>query len=159
MKIIYHCYGGAHSSVTAAAIHLGQLPEDSIPAVKDFEKLKLYDWQTQNEHGNIYYIGTDKYNNEIYILGRRKMAETLNILLKDLYSIFNIDSNIMLVDASKHINLIMCIGGILSRRLNFVKLGKSIVIRGTQKSYPYLVALVREVKKRWEPGYEKNIIL
>ncbi|HPZ72110.1 MAG TPA: DUF3189 family protein, partial [Peptococcaceae bacterium] len=27
MKIIYNCYGGAHSSVTAAALHLGLLPE------------------------------------------------------------------------------------------------------------------------------------
>ncbi|HBC94637.1 MAG TPA: hypothetical protein DCZ10_17500, partial [Pelotomaculum sp.] len=26
MKVIYHCHGGTHSSVTAAAIHLGMLP-------------------------------------------------------------------------------------------------------------------------------------
>jgi hypothetical protein len=26
MKIIYCCYGGSHSSVTAAAIHLDMLP-------------------------------------------------------------------------------------------------------------------------------------
>jgi hypothetical protein len=31
MKIIYHCYGGTHSSVIAAAIHLGLLPEDRVP--------------------------------------------------------------------------------------------------------------------------------
>ena len=35
MHIIYHCYGGAHSSVTAAAIHTRLLSETPSQVVKN----------------------------------------------------------------------------------------------------------------------------
>ena len=35
VKIIYSCYGGAHSSIIASAIHMGYLPTDRIPSVEE----------------------------------------------------------------------------------------------------------------------------
>ena len=147
MKIIYHCFGGAHSSVTAAAIHLGLLPEGRIPASSEFTKLVFYDVQNKNTHGNLYLLGTDSSNNEIYILGRRGKSQTVEKLANDLLQALNVpEHSILMVDAAKHVNLIMRIGGLLSRHLGLVKSGRTVVIWGTQKAYPFLVRLVKEVK-------------
>ena len=154
MKIIYHCYGGAHSSVTAAAIHLGQLPEDSIPKSSEFDKLIFYDLQDKNTHGTLYLTGIDSNNNEIYILGRRGKSQLLEDLTSDLLHALNIsERSILMVDAAKYVNLTMRIGGMLSRHLGLIKPGRPIVILGTQKAYPHLVKLVKEVRAKvasWE---------
>ncbi|MFA6694423.1 MAG: DUF3189 family protein, partial [Bacillota bacterium] len=39
MIIVYHCYGGTHSSVTAAALHLKKLHQN--PTANDLLKLPL----------------------------------------------------------------------------------------------------------------------
>ena len=149
MKIIYHCFGGAHSSVTAAALHLGQLPEDNIPKSNEFKNLAFYDVQSRKTHGNLYLAGIDSSNNEIYILGRRGKSQTVENLANDLLQALNINRHsVLMVDASKHVNLSMRIGGLLSRNLGLVNSGRPIAILGTQKAYPHLVKLVKEVKSK-----------
>ena len=50
MKVIYHCYGRAHSSVIAAYLHLGKLPmqgpvtKEQIMAVPEFDLAEAADW-------------------------------------------------------------------------------------------------------------------
>ncbi|HEX3010797.1 MAG TPA: DUF3189 family protein, partial [Syntrophomonadaceae bacterium] len=39
MKIIYHCFGGSHSSVTAAAIHLGLIEKHRPPSMEELMSL------------------------------------------------------------------------------------------------------------------------
>ncbi len=67
MKIIYHCYGGSHSSVITAAIHLGFIPRDKIPKTEELMKLPFYDKQTDKDHGILRLMGKDDLGNEIYI--------------------------------------------------------------------------------------------
>ena len=43
MIIIYRCYGGTHSSVMAASIHLELLPGDRKPAGKELLALPYFD--------------------------------------------------------------------------------------------------------------------
>ena len=57
MKIIYNCYGGAHSSVTAAAIHLQMLPETRKPSAAELLNLPYYDAQVGKDHGRIRFLG------------------------------------------------------------------------------------------------------
>ncbi|HWJ02080.1 MAG TPA: DUF3189 family protein, partial [Verrucomicrobiae bacterium] len=47
MKIIYNCYGGSHSSVTAAAIHLGLVDCGKVPCARELWKLPYYDSQVK----------------------------------------------------------------------------------------------------------------
>jgi len=35
MKIIYHCFGGSHSSVLAAALHLGIIDKNKVPGMSE----------------------------------------------------------------------------------------------------------------------------
>ncbi|HCX78095.1 MAG TPA: hypothetical protein DG577_01645, partial [Firmicutes bacterium] len=43
--MIYHCYGGAHSSVTAAAVHVGLLARDKTPSRLELVSLPYFDAQ------------------------------------------------------------------------------------------------------------------
>ena len=59
MKIIYSCYGGAHSSVVASAIHLGYLPMNRIPTEDEILSIPYYDQSPKELRGTPIYIGTD----------------------------------------------------------------------------------------------------
>ena len=48
MHIIYHCVGGAHSSVIASAIHLGMLPKTRVATNSEILSIPYYDNITRN---------------------------------------------------------------------------------------------------------------
>jgi hypothetical protein len=160
MKVIYHCYGGAHSSVTAAAVHLGLLPEDRIPAREMFCKLPLYDRQEADEHGHIFFMGIDGAGNEIYLAARRSRPVVLESVFEGLAGIFNVHpEDYLLVNVMHKVNWVMKLGGYLSRRWGVVRLGRPIVTLGTQMAYFRVVELVRQVKSRLEGYGEENTLL
>lgn len=66
MHIIYHCVGGAHSSVIASAIHLGMLPETRVATNSEILSIPYYDNITREHYGRIIHRGTDEYGNNIY---------------------------------------------------------------------------------------------
>ena len=88
MKIIYCCYGSAHSSVIAAAIHLRKLPWDRLPTLAELVKQERFDRTENREIGTPFFMGRDGEGNEIYALGlgpdkvmiRRTIASLIKIL-------------------------------------------------------------------------------
>ncbi len=147
MKIIYHCYGGTHSSVTAAFIHLDLLPADCIPGRKIFYRIPFYDRQESSEHGHIFFAGVDRMGNEIYVAAQRGRPEVLINIFQGLAEIFDIPpQEYLLINITPEVNPVMRLGGYLSRRLGLIKLGRPIVIMGTRASYFRLVSLVKKVK-------------
>jgi len=160
MKIIYHCYGGAHSSVTAASIHLGLLPMDYIPDRHMFWRIPLYDRQDVDEHGHIFFMGVDEYGNEVYLTARRSWPVVLEKVFEGLAGIFNIPKeDYLFVNVMEKVNLTMKFGGFISRRWGFIKLGRPIVTLGTQAAYFRVVELVREIKSRVGRDSEKDSVL
>lgn len=151
MKIIYHCYGGAHSSVTAASIHLGLLPADCIPSLQAFWKIPAYDRQKNNEHGHIFYIGKDEAGHEVYFAASRGRPLVFERICRGLAGIMDIPpEEYMIIDVLQNVNWTMKLGGYLSRRCGLIKIGRPLVTLGTQAAYLLLVDLVRQVKKRIE---------
>jgi len=160
MKIIYHCYGGAHSSVTAASIHLGLLPADHVPGLKAFWEIPFYDRQENDEHGHIFFMGLDKAGNEIFFSACRGRPLVFENIFKSLAGIYKISpEEYLLVDVMKNVNWTMKLGGYLSRRCGFIRIGRPIVTLGTQAAYLQLVDLVRKVIKTIGGHSEENIIL
>lgn len=146
MKIIYHCYGGTHSSVTAAGIHLGLLPKDRLPSPQDLLNLNYFDRRNDNEIGKIIKMGTDYLGNEIYAVGRRNRPNLLYNVVDGMTWLLNIEpNNIMTVDVSSYVNSSMRTGGFISRRIGLIKLGRPIVTWGTLRNYNRLVAMVEKV--------------
>lgn len=146
LKIIYHCYGGTHSSVTAAGIHLGRLPRDRVPKYKELLNQDLFDRQEGCNIGKMVFMGRDGLGNEIYVAGRRSRPQLLYNVTGGLSDLLGLDSgSLMLVDVSSFVSSSMKAGGFMSRRMGLVRLGRPIVAWGTLRSYRDLVAVVEKV--------------
>lgn len=148
MKIIYNCYGGSHSSVTSAAIHLGLLQCDRVPCKKDLWKLPYYDTQVKKDHGTLHFMGKDEFGHEVFVVGRRNMGKPVQRVIRDIAKIFAIpEQEYMLVDPMPYVNLAMKIGGITSRRLGLVFPGRPLVTWGNRLAFPRLSNMVKRVKE------------
>jgi hypothetical protein len=149
LKIIYHCYGGTHSSVTAACIHLGLLPRDRVPGYDELLKQSLFDRQNMSDLGKIVHMGHDGLGNEIYVVGRRSRPKLLYNVVEGLSELFGIERDrIMLVDVSSYVTSSMKAGGFMSRRMGLVRFGRPIVTWGTIRNYRQLVSAVEDVFHR-----------
>lgn len=149
-KIVYHCYGGAHSSVVAAAIHLGKLKLPRLPSAKELMRLSLFDRQTKDGHGQLHFFGFDEFGNQVYSVGCRNAGKSVENILNGVAGILGIQDDIIFIDTLHCVNMKMRIGGYMSRRLNLIHLGRPIVIKGTQDAFPELAELVRQTKGEME---------
>ena len=146
MKIIYHCYGGAHSSVTAAAIHLGWLPTDRLPAKAELMGLPYFERTTDKDHGHIRFMGQDQYGNEIFVLGRRNCAKVFENMAKGLVTVFGeATEEYMFFNVMPYVNWRMMLGGYTSRRLGIIYFGRPIILAGVIASYWKIVSFVQRV--------------
>lgn len=153
MKIVYSCYGGAHSSRVAAAIHLGRLPGDRPPSPRELLAVPRFDDVGSDELGLADHIGQDAQGHDVYVMGRGPARQ---VAVRALQSGFDLGGGardqLLIVDTLAAVNLWMRIGGFLSRRLGLVSLGRPLVVRGTIKAYADLVRLVDEAKRKIAPA-------
>ncbi|MGI6574450.1 MAG: DUF512 domain-containing protein [bacterium] len=145
MKIIYCCYGSAHSSVIAAAIHLNRLPWHRVPTAQEILQQPHFD-QTKNEEiGTLFFIGVDQWGNEVFILGLGADRVINHRAIDSLLSLCNYPScEVRLIDSLIAIHPLTRIGGFFSRRLGLVSIGRPIVLLGIRLSYPCLLNLVQK---------------
>ncbi len=147
MNIVYHCYGGAHSSVVTACIHLGLLPQDRKPSAEELLAAPLFDRPRSEDHGEIQLLGRDSRGNNVAVMGRRHAWPILRRVFADICRIYGIEPGATrFVDASGRINNLMRVGGFLSRTLGVVTLGRPMVVAGTLRAYEGLRELALAVK-------------
>jgi len=148
MEVIYHCFGGAHTSITCAAIHLKYLPDDRIPIDKEFISIPYYDKMESSQVGKALYMGTDEMGCDIYVMG---MKGGKRIVIPSVKSYLNschiCHQNILFVNALAKLHPFTCIGGMTSRRLGLVSIGRALTIKGIIMTYPSFVELVKKVKE------------
>ncbi len=142
MKIIYHCFGGSHSSVSAAALHLGLLDSQKVPTEEELMRIPYYDKTTDADFGEIRYMGTDENDNDIYVFGKKSFSNRYSTVLTGIAKIFGDQDDLIMVDCMKRVNWSMKIGGFTSRRLGLTSIGRPIVSWGTRKAFMHLVNLV-----------------
>ncbi|RBP39198.1 Protein of unknown function [Garciella nitratireducens DSM 15102] len=148
MKVVYYCYGGAHSSVIASSIHVGMLPINRIPTAKEILAIPYFDITPNDKIGSLLYMGIDSWGNEIYCMGwgiYKNDILSLIFLLTNEEDNFIFDHTIF-VDALPVANQWIKLGGLLSRRLGLVKIGRPLVIKGVQRRYFHFIKLVETVK-------------
>ncbi|ASS75175.1 hypothetical protein CIG75_09395 [Tumebacillus algifaecis] len=151
MHIIYHCYGSAHSSVVAAAIHLGRLPSDRVPSHEEVLKLADYDSVESWQIGTLFFKGHDEWANPIYTLGLGKESKRSKQALVTFLELLNIDTaQLFFNEALPHINVYAKVGGALSRRYGIVRLGRPLSAYGIRRGYFQLVRFVQQVKAEVE---------
>ncbi len=157
MIIIYHCFGGSHSSVAAAALHLGLLDSRKIPTEEDLIRIPYYDKTTDADFGSIRYMGTDTDNNHIYVFGKRSFNNRYAAVLMGVAKMFGDQDYLIMVDCMKRVNWSMKFGGFTSRRLGLIAIGRPIVSWGTRKAFANLVNLVEITKVKTLGHPSQNI--
>ncbi|MEA1961941.1 MAG: DUF3189 family protein [Bacillota bacterium] len=146
MKIIYHCFGGSHSSVTAAAIHLGLLDKTRVPTGEELMKIPFYDKTTDADFGTIRFMGKDEWENEIYVLGKKSMGDRYSNILMGVAEVLEVEDQLIVVNCMRWVNWGMKLGGFTSRRLGFPFIGRPVVTRGTQRAFMQLIKVVEQTK-------------
>ena len=144
MKIVYHCFGGAHASPTAAAIHLGILPQDRWSGMKELLRTPHFDQLTGPEHGKLIKAGVDPMGHEVYFLARRNNPRLVINLIKEFTRLKGENPDeYLFVNCMQTFNLLMVVGGYSSRALGWINVGRPVVALGTVFSYTILVSIVR----------------
>jgi len=145
MEVIYWCYAGAHTSVTAAALHLGFL--NMKPTITDIMALPGFDSTCSDQLGMVNKYGTDTAGNNIYIaaLGPNR-AVTLPVLNLLLEACGLSSDSYLLVNALSCIRIETRVGGYISRRLGYVRLGRYLCALGILRSFKCFMQLVETVK-------------
>ncbi|MDR5657912.1 DUF3189 family protein [Serpentinicella sp. ANB-PHB4] len=149
MKIIYCCYGGAHTSIVASSIHMGYLPTDKIPTSEEILSVPYYDQSANNSVGTPLFMGVDEYTNEVYVMGMGHHRDYYAVMTYEYAHILASDkgTSIRIINALSCINNYIRIGGFLSRRANLISIGRPLTVFGIQRNYKYFVELVSNLKK------------
>ncbi|HZK44310.1 MAG TPA: DUF3189 family protein [Syntrophomonadaceae bacterium] len=142
MKIIYHCYGGSHSSVLAAAIHLGLIDKFVLPSREALFNLPIFDKTTDEDFGTIRKMGTDELGHEIYVLGKKNLGDRYTNILEGTAKILGVKEDLLVINIMDKVNWIMKIGGFSSRRLGLITFGRFFLFHGTIRAFLPIVNLV-----------------
>lgn len=145
-KIIYHCYGGAHSSIVAAAIHLNQLKTDKKPTTDELMGLALFDRQSKEGHGQLHFFGFDEWGNHIHSVGCRNVGTSVENVVTSVSKLLKLQDDLLFIDTLHCVSIKMRVGGYISRRLGWIDQGRPVVLKGTQDVFFQLVDLVKQVK-------------
>jgi hypothetical protein len=147
-KLFYYCYGGAHTSVTCASIHLKYLPSDYVPTAMEFKGVPFYDKMENNKIGTPIYAGRDEFGWDVYFMGMRGGSLVVIPAIKSYLNENHIcQDNVIFVNTLAKLHPITSIGGFSSRKLGLVPLGRPMTIWGIRQSYPSLTRLVCRVKE------------
>lgn len=138
MLIFYCCYGRAHSSVAAAALHLGWL-KNPRPSLQEIMRLPYFDEATSRDFGVPLPVGRDSGGNEVYILGHGPSAKLVERALTSTLELCGWkESQFLVVETAECLNLWTRLGGFLSRRLGLVFPGRILAAAGVRRSLPCL---------------------
>lgn len=142
MKIIYHCFGGSHSSVLAACLHLGLISKERLPSTEEMLALPYFDKTDKRDFGRIRFMGVDEEQNEVYVLGKKSLGDRYDRVLKGIAAILGKEDEVMVVDCMSRVNVAMKLGGFTSRRMGWARLGRPVLGQGSRRAFLNLVNLV-----------------
>ncbi|MFZ5813680.1 MAG: DUF3189 family protein [Bacillota bacterium] len=149
MRIIYHCYGQAHSSVTAANIHLGHLPRHRRATVAEIQHQPCFDRTEAHQLGRPCLMGTDEWGHQVYVLGLAGGRLAMVRAVQEFLVAGGVDpAAFLFVNALQHAGVPLRIGGYTSRRLGLIWPGRPLSALGVYLKYPRFVALVDQVRQQ-----------
>lgn len=146
--IIYHCYGGSHSSAVAAALHTGLLKPEQAVSDNYLLSLPYFDTQKADDHGVLQFVGTDENGNLVFSVGLETVGPSVITALKATLAIFGQHYQHMhFIDTLPAVNLWMKLGGVCSRALGLKQIGRPLVTYGVKKAIYDLQKIVDVVKE------------
>ena len=148
MKIIYHCYGGTHSSVLAAALDTGILNMHKPLTWQDLFACPYFDTVDKRDTGKINYMGENASGDDVYTMGCKNAGFIVENVVKELGKVTQLDtSELIMVNTIPCLNNLMRLGGLLSRQLGLITAGRFFLFHGSQLAYPKIKQTVLQVNK------------
>lgn len=148
--VVYHCYGGVHTSITAAGIHVGRLPRDRIASAEELLGVRPFDSHCARI-GEVHSFGRDTRGVAVKAVGLAGGGRRLLPLLLEVLGVVGYgDEEIVLHNALSAAGIAVRLGGLLSCGLGVITVGRPLVIRGVMAGYPKLVQGVEAVGRRLE---------
>lgn len=142
--VIYHCFGGTHSSIIAANLHLGRLPWQGAIEGAQFLSLTYFDQLDGNHLGLIIPHGQDEGGNLVCTVARHSEAILTENLLLSFSQLLGVD--LVMVNALSPLGSLARVGGFLSRRWGVVSLGRILLTRDCLRVYPRFLDLVGQTR-------------
>ena len=154
-RIFYVCYAGTHSSVIASLMHLGMIrPEDiSARGPQVLSWMPYFDRRTTADIGVPVLLGRDESGSEVYALGTGWLGRRLELCLCDAVEVACPDARACFCSVRGFLDLPARIGGFLSRRLNLVMPGRSLISRSLSKQARALYRATRyclDLSSKWK---------
>ncbi len=151
--VIYHCFGGTHSSIIAANLHLGRLPWHEPVRREELLALPHFDRLNGQQVGIVFPHGEDEGGNLVCTVARRGQIQLAENILASLGRL--LEQEILLVNALSPLGSVARVGGFLSRRWGVVSLGRILLTADCLRVYPRFLKLVGETRislgLTWEP--------
>lgn len=145
MKIIYYDSTGRYLAAVAAAIHLNMLTANKeVPAWDELKKLPYFDTQQRVKLGQIIFVGTDRLENEIYILGSERVGDVIEKTVQGINRIFGINDEFLFVDLTKLEGSLLKFG-LITKRL-FPDLGNKLIHAQLVNSFSGIVKEAEKLK-------------
>lgn len=142
--VVYHCFGGAHTSVVAGALHLGLLPER--PTWRQVAEFPAFDRPLTRDRGYPLYLGTDERGRRVYAMGRGRDARAAALVLEGLLRALGLEGRVASYDTLECAGPLTKLGGYLSRRLGLVWPGRRLVAVGVTRDIPRLLRVVERAR-------------
>jgi hypothetical protein len=94
-------------------------------------------------------MGKDERGNEVYVMGCRNAGSLVERALREFSRIMNINhEEVIFVGTMPCLNILLKLGGFLSRSFNLVTLGRLLLYPGCMLAYRKIAKVVEEVKSR-----------
>lgn len=143
--VVYHCFGGTHSSIIAVNLHLGILPWEKLPQKEEFLALTHFDQLANHQFGTVMPHGKDEGGNLICSLARRGQGQLAENILSSLSALLG--AQVKPVNALTPLGSVARVGGFLSRRWGIVGFGRSLLLTDCLKAYPRFQELVGNTRE------------
>lgn len=154
-RAVYHCFGAAHSSIVAASLHLGLLPERGLVRPRDlYAAVPAFDKRSGNDIGRAVYVGTDGDGCQVFVIGFDGARGVITRAFVDLIKLADGGPHVVFADTLNAVNLLVRIGGYLSRRLRVVSIGRPLAALGIAMSIGRLREVVARTKRAVAPRSE-----
>ncbi|MGB9868156.1 MAG: DUF3189 family protein [Bacillota bacterium] len=149
--VFFCCYGGSHTSVIQACLHLGLLPLDPRPSYKQLIHLPHFDKVVKSEIGTPMFMGYDSWGRAVYTLGLGRGRKHLNELLGGLLGEIGVNPDqAKFFDCLSTASFLTRVGGFVSRGLGLTFLGRPLVVYSVMAGWPRFCELHRKIRAELE---------
>jgi hypothetical protein len=155
VRVVYHCFGAAHSSVAAAAIHCGRLAPEGPVRLWDVLSVPGFDQRGGKDIGAAFYVDCDGNGSDVFVIGFNGVREMITRAVIGLLArLPEGGRHVVLAETLPLVSALAKIGGYTSRRLGLVRLGRPLAAAGIVLSIPALRRIVAstqaETERLWQ---------